>query len=500
MRAFALALLMAAPVAAQTVKTVLNNGPVQNRYDIVILGDGYQTSEQAKFDADAQAALDTLFAKPAYGAYKKYFNAHTVFRASRESGADHPDANPPIVRDTVYDATYNYGGTARCLYIRNGGQANADARLAPDVEGRIIVLVNDTRYGGCGGTYSVSYTGSSGPEVQAHEFGHSFGGLADEYDYGASGTYTGPEPSQANITADPTAMAKWPLWIGTNGVGAFQGAGYYLTGLWRPKLDCLMRSLNVALCEVCNEQLVKQAYVTVHPMENRSPAAALVTVQRPATQVFSFTSIVPGAGSIEWQLDGARVATGSASFTLNTASVPSGRHTVRAILKDLTTFVRKDPQALLTGSETWTVDVLSTRPGSYTSYGSGCQGTAGVPTLSAAGVPEIGASFAVNLSSAPALRSATLLLGASNTKWIALNLPFDLRPLGAAGCSVLTSGEITVGVTTSPFGLASVPITIPNDLSIVDSVFFDQFYVIDPAANQLGITWSNGGRGQIGRP
>jgi hypothetical protein len=45
---------LAATTAAQapTVTTVLNNGTTQSRYDMVILGDGYQSFEQTKFNTD----------------------------------------------------------------------------------------------------------------------------------------------------------------------------------------------------------------------------------------------------------------------------------------------------------------------------------------------------------------------------------------------------------------------------------------------------------------
>ncbi len=376
-----LACVFAAPLSAQTVKTILNNGPVNNRYDIVILGDGYQAHEQGKFDTDAQNSINTLFAKPSYGAYKTFFNVHTVFRASNQSGADHPDVSPPIVKDTVYDATYNYGGTARCLYIKNTSRANADAQLAPDVEGRVIILVNDTRYGGCASTFAVSYTGSNGPEVQAHEFGHSFGGLADEYDYGRSGTYTGPEPSAANLSADPTGAAKWPLWLGFNGVSAFQGGGYYATGMYRPKNNCLMKSLGVPLCPVCNEQLVKQAYATVSGLENPSPSPSVpVTLQKPQTQVFSISSIVPGNATITWSYGGQQVGTGQ-SLTFDSTHFSSGRRTLTVSVKDPTSYVRKDPKNLLTATESWSVEVRSAKPGLYTTYGSGCNGSVTQPAL-----------------------------------------------------------------------------------------------------------------------
>src|SRR6185503_9300194 len=131
----------------------------------------------------------------------------------------------------------------------------------------VMVLVNDNAYGGCGGAFAVSYTGPLGPEVQTHEFGHSFGGLADEYDTGGPQTYFGFEPSQANVTADATGATKWPLWIGTQGVGLFEGALQYRKGIWRPTFSCLMRDLGAPQCAVCNEELVLECHTWVSGLD-----------------------------------------------------------------------------------------------------------------------------------------------------------------------------------------------------------------------------------------
>jgi len=48
-------------------------------------------------------------------------------------------------------------------------------------------------------------------KVALHEVGHSFGKLADEYNYGTCRTTT--EPSAANITLDPNG-SKWKHWRG----------------------------------------------------------------------------------------------------------------------------------------------------------------------------------------------------------------------------------------------------------------------------------------------
>jgi uncharacterized repeat protein (TIGR01451 family) len=343
---------------APIVTTVLNNGSAASCYDIVILGDGYQANEQSRFNQDVNAFLTGLFQKPPYSTFSSYFNVHTVFRASQDSGASHPDATPPIFRNTAYGASYNTGGTPRCLYITNSSQANQDAALAPANESRVLVLVNDSRYGGCAGAFAVSYNGGSMVEVQSHEFGHALGGLADEYDYPNS-TYTGGEPGNPNITAESTGQ-KWSQWWGTEGVSAFEGAGYHVYGLWRPKNNCLMRSLGQPHCPVCREGLIKQLYASIDVIDATLPTGTSVTVARPAVQAFSFTDRIPAGNpkSIEWYVDGQLVSGAvGAGYSFDSAVHSAGAHTVEARVRDLTPLVRNDPSALLVESHTWNVTV-----------------------------------------------------------------------------------------------------------------------------------------------
>ena len=353
------AALLAATSAAQTVTTVLSNGTTETRYDIVILGDGYRVFEQTKFNNDVTTFLAALFAKEPYATFADYYNVHTVFRASVDSGADRPDETPPVFVDTVYDATYNFGGVDRCLYIQNTSQALADAALAPATEGRVLVMVNDTRYGGCASTFAVSYTGSQMSEVQAHELGHSLGQLADEYEY-AGQTYTGGEPPQVNITADPTG-SKWQIWHGTQGISSFQGAGYHQYGLYRPRNNCLMRSLGQVLCRVCQENIVKITNQVADVVTSTTPSNAnTVQVVAPTPQTFSFTHFVPAANNpvIEWLVDGVvQPNATSTSYTFDPSLYPLGPHTVTATVLDQTDRVRSDPQQLMLESAVWNVQV-----------------------------------------------------------------------------------------------------------------------------------------------
>ena len=354
--------LTAATALAQapTVTTVLNNGSTQSRYDMVILGDGYQAFEQNKFDTDVQTFLTALFQRQPYQTFASYYNVHTVFRASVDSGADRPDETPPVYKNTVYNSTYNYGGVDRCLYVQNTTQALADAALAPASEGRVLVMVNDTRYGGCASTFAVSYTGSSMSEVQIHELGHSLGGLADEYDY-PNQTYTGGEPGQPNLTTSPTGQ-KWSLWWGTDGISAFQGAGYYLFGLYRPKTNCLMRSLGVALCRVCQEAITKVTNSTVDTIVGTVPTATNVIVNAPNSLSFSFTHIVPAGNNpvLRWRLDGNVIAGATtASYLFDSTTLSLGVHTLECSVLDQSLLVRNDPQQVMRETHTWNVTVAN---------------------------------------------------------------------------------------------------------------------------------------------
>ncbi len=341
---------------APIVTTVLNHGSTATHYDLVILGDGYQAAEQAHFDQDVNTFLTGLFQKAPYSMLSGYFNVHSVFRASQDSGASHPDVTPPIVRNTAYGASYNTGGTARCLYITNTTRALADAALAPDNETRVLVMVNDTRYGGCASTFAVSYNGASMVEVQSHEMGHAVAGLADEYDY-PNGNYTGAEPTRVNISADPVGT-KWSHWWGVESVGAFQGAGYYLTGLYRPRSNCLMRNLGITLCPICREQITRSINTSADAIDNPLPATTSVTVTRPNTQTFSFTNLVPAGNNpvITWSLDGQVVAnqTGT-SYQLNTIPMNLGSHTVSVQVQDNTPEVRVDIGNSMRHVHSWSV-------------------------------------------------------------------------------------------------------------------------------------------------
>lgn len=139
-------------------------------------------------------------------------------------------------------------------------------------------MTNTDEYGGGGilNSYVLSMTHHKQfKPVVVHEFGHSFGGLGDEYAYEQEQIPMYPhdvEPWEPNITTLKDFHGKWENLIkpGTpvptpesndpatiqSRVGLFEGAGYSLKGVYRGMQDCRMRTNeNPEFCTVCRNAL-----------------------------------------------------------------------------------------------------------------------------------------------------------------------------------------------------------------------------------------------------
>jgi hypothetical protein len=123
------------------------------------------------------------------------------------------------------------------------------------------------------------------------------------------------------------------------------------------------------------------------------------------------------------------------------------------------------------------------------------QGIAGntVPVLSGSGTPAIGKTFQMELANARASTPGVMLLGASDTQWGAITLPWRY----ATTCELQVSGDLFFPFLTTAVGTTAVPLPVPNDKGLVGLVVFQQFVVRD-ATNPVGWIVSNGGRLKIG--
>ncbi len=257
-----------------------NAGALDNRLDLVIVGDGYTAGEMGQFHIDADGIVASLYQYEPFTSYQSYFRVIKIEVISNESGVDN-DPNPGVSRDTALDMTYWCSNIERLLCVNVGKAYNA-ASAAPDID-QVIAISNSSKYGGAG--YSSNNLGtaagqnSAAADVAIHELGHSLGDLADEYTYGGPTTYTGGElfPVDVSIYNQSEQIAqsrKWHNWMGAsltgfdNPINAYEGGNYSQFGVYRPSTNSMMRSLGRPFNLVSAEQLLKEIYREVNPIDD----------------------------------------------------------------------------------------------------------------------------------------------------------------------------------------------------------------------------------------
>lgn len=237
------------------------SGSYDECIDVAILSEGYDNKERELFYNDAQIATEAMLAHVPFSTYANSFNIVAVFMPSIESGVSVPRNDD--WRQTAFGSHYSTFYSDRYLTSPNVFAIH-DALSQVDYE-HIIVLANTPEYGG-GGIYN-SYTLTSSRHstfkpVLVHEFGHSFGGLADEYCYAEeTDTLTYPstiEPWEPNITTKVDFAQKWENMLDDDGVSLIEGAGYSCKKVYRSAPDCRMRTNECkSFCKVCTEALIK---------------------------------------------------------------------------------------------------------------------------------------------------------------------------------------------------------------------------------------------------
>jgi hypothetical protein len=189
------------------------SGTSDRKVDLAIIAEGYTQKEEAKVRADLERFTGIFFDQEPYKTNRDLFNIYGVFKPSEESGCDEPRSGE--FKNTAIGATFNSLGSERYLLTEDNKALRDVAAHAP--YDALCIMVNHKRYGG-GGIYNLYCTFTSDNQwhryLFLHEFGHSFGGLADEY-YTSSVAYNdfypkGIEPREPNITAllDPDNL-KW---------------------------------------------------------------------------------------------------------------------------------------------------------------------------------------------------------------------------------------------------------------------------------------------------
>ena len=259
------------------VQDIMVNGSPESKVDIVILPEGYTADEMMQFLQDCQNLANVFAQAEPFASHINDFNFRAVLAPSEESGVDIP-ATHNWVR-TILNAHFYTFYIDRYCTTRNYFAVKDVAANAP--YDQIYILVNSDVYGGGGfyNFYSMSTAGNmSASSVIVHEFGHAFGGLADEYeepDNSMGLLYNlNVEPWEPNLTTLVDFDSKWADLVqpGTpiptpntnqynNTVGAFEGGGYLTQGMYRPQRNCMMRNY-APFCAVCNRTI--EAVIEAH--------------------------------------------------------------------------------------------------------------------------------------------------------------------------------------------------------------------------------------------
>ncbi len=192
---------------------LVKSGDPHAKVDIAFIAEGYTAAEEAKLKADLDRFVKVLFRKEPYASRRDAFNVYGVFKPSAESGTDEPSHGR--YRATAVGTSFDALGSERYLLTEDNRSLRDIAAAVP--YDTLFIMVNHKRYGG-GGIFNLFCTFTVDNQwheyLFLHEFGHSFGGLADEY-YTSDVAYNefyprGVEPAESNITAllDPGNL-KW---------------------------------------------------------------------------------------------------------------------------------------------------------------------------------------------------------------------------------------------------------------------------------------------------
>lgn len=224
---------------------------------IVYIAEGYTQEELPRYLQDCEEANEALFAHEPFKHLRDQFQVIAMLSASKESGVSEPGNG--IWRQTALSSHFDTFYMQR--YLTTLHLKKMHDLLAGVPYEHIIVLANTEHYGGGGiyNSYNLSYTrGRNFRPVVVHEFGHSFGGLGDEYPYGDNDPmyFSDTEPWEPNLTTLKDFSKKWQNLIDQGKASLVEGGGYLSKGVWRGRNNCRMRTNEEPeFCPVCQQAL-----------------------------------------------------------------------------------------------------------------------------------------------------------------------------------------------------------------------------------------------------
>ena len=249
-------------------------GDPHTSVDIAFIAEGYKADEMDKFHEDVKKMTDALFSEEPFLSYENRINIWAVDAVSQDSGTDIPGERFYV--NTALNSGFYTFGLDRYMTTHDMKAVNDYAAAVP--HDAIVVIVNSDRYGG-GGVYNY-YSGTTAGNklsqiVFIHEFGHGFAGLADEY-YSSTVAYDefyplNVEPWEPNISTLVNFGIKWKNDVAEgvpvptppenkyqDVIGVFEGGGYSAKGIFRPEMECRMKSNGPkGFCGACRNTIKK---------------------------------------------------------------------------------------------------------------------------------------------------------------------------------------------------------------------------------------------------
>ncbi|TRX63194.1 M64 family metallopeptidase [Carboxylicivirga sp. M1479] len=259
-------------LSANEVVKVVDNGAAANNVDFTFVAEGYTLEQMDKFKSDVKRMADYLLSQEPYKSKSDRINVWAVCSPSKDSGSDDPRNGEWV--NTAINSSFNTFYIDRYLETEDVLSIRDIAASAP--YDHICVLVNSDKYGG-GGIYNHFSIGTAdhalSNEVMLHEIGHGFVGLADEY-YTSDVAYQDffdltVEPWQPNVTTLVNFDSKWKHLLDKDTpiptpnskmyedkVGVFEGGGYVEKGVYRPAVNCRMKTNQAeGFCPACQEAI-----------------------------------------------------------------------------------------------------------------------------------------------------------------------------------------------------------------------------------------------------
>ena len=226
---------------------------------IAFVAEGYTAEEMDHYLDDCKKAIGSLFNHEPFRSMQDRFNIIALKSVSEESGTSEPSKG--IWKHTALGSHFDTFYSDRYLTTLHLKQLHN--LLAGTPYEHIIILVNTEHYGGGGiyNSYNLCYTGGKHfLPVVVHEFGHSLGGLGDEYAYGNDDPmyFSDTEPWEPNLTTKCDFSVKWENLVKEGKAGLIEGGGYLTHGVWRGFENCRMRTNEEPeFCLVCRQAICR---------------------------------------------------------------------------------------------------------------------------------------------------------------------------------------------------------------------------------------------------